>query len=75
MARDNSRETRKHQQALTRLEDRIQSHEIDMEQLNKALQHAGNGGSYVKVQTLSLQYARAQEEMESLIQEWEALAV
>ncbi len=74
IARDNSRETRKQQQAISRLEDRIQQHEISMQQLNKALQHAGEDGPYDKIRVLSLQYAQAQEEMESLMEEWEALA-
>jgi ATP-binding cassette subfamily F protein 3 len=74
MARDNRRETRKHQQTLDRLEERIQQHEHHMQHLNKALQRAGKDEPYHKVQKISLQYARAQEEMESLIQEWETLA-
>lgn len=75
MARNNSRETIKQQQELSRLEDRIQQHELNMLQLNKALQHAGKDDAYDKIRRLSMQYAQAQEEMESLMEEWEALAV
>ena len=74
LVRDNSRETRKQQQALSRLEDRIQEHESTMEKLNKALQHASNNQPYEKIKTLSIQYAQVQEEMISLMKEWETLA-
>ena len=74
MARDNSRDTRKHQQALDRLEDRIQQHEFRMLKLNKALQQASKNEPYERIHTLSMQYAQIQEEMESLMKEWETLA-
>jgi ATP-binding cassette subfamily F protein 3 len=73
-ARDNSRETRKQQQALERLEVRINEHEQVMQQLNKALQKA-NGKPYEKIQELSWEYAQAQSEMEALMTEWEMLVV
>ena len=74
MARDNSKETRKMQQVLSRLENRIQQQESSMQQLSKALQRAGKDQPHEKVRDISLQYARAQEEMEELIDEWEILA-
>ncbi len=75
LARDNSRETRKQQQALERLEARIQEKEQAMRRLNKALQKSGNGQSYEQVHQLSQKFALAQSEMEDLMTEWEALAV
>jgi ATP-binding cassette subfamily F protein 3 len=74
MARDNSRKTRKQQQTLDRLEDRIHQQELHIQQLNNTLQHVGGEKNYHTVQKLSLQYAQAQEEMETLIEEWETLA-
>jgi len=74
LARDNSRETRKQQQALERLEARINEHEQTMRKLNQALQKT-NGQPYEQIQELSWEYAQAQSEMEDLITEWERLAV
>jgi len=74
MARDNSKETRKLQQVLSRLENRIQQQESSMQQLSKALQRDGKDQPHDKVRDISLQYAQAQEEMEELIDEWEILA-
>jgi ATP-binding cassette subfamily F protein 3 len=75
LARDNSRETRKQQQALERLETRIQEKEETMRRLNKALQKSGNGDSYEQVHQLSQAFAQAQSEMEDLMIEWEKVAV
>jgi ATP-binding cassette subfamily F protein 3 len=75
LARDNSRETRKKQQELERLEARIQEKEQTMRRLNKALQKSGNGQSYERVHLLSQEFAQAQLEMEDLMAEWEAIAV
>lgn len=75
LVRDNSRETRKQQQTLERLELRIQEKEQAMRRLNKALQKSGNGQSYEQVHQLSQKFAKAQSEMEVLMTEWEALAV
>jgi len=73
-ARDNSRETQKHQQALARLEGRIQEQEMRMNQLNKDIQKASSDQPYGQVKVLSLEYAQAQTEMEDLMEEWEKLA-
>jgi ATP-binding cassette subfamily F protein 3 len=75
LARDNSRETRKQQQAIERLEARIQEKEQTMRHLNKALQKSGNGGPYEQVHQLSQAFARAQSEMEDLMTQWEEIAV
>jgi ATP-binding cassette subfamily F protein 3 len=75
LARDNSKETRKLQQTLDRLEARIQEKERMMHQLNKALQKSGNGGPYEQTHQLSQAFAQAQSEMEDLMTEWEEIAV
>jgi ATP-binding cassette subfamily F protein 3 len=75
LVRDNSRETRKQQQALERLELRIQEKEQTIRRLNKALQISGNGQSYEQIHQLSQEFAQAQSEMEKLMSEWEAMAV
>ena len=74
LARDNSRETRKHQQALTRLEDRIQEQELTLMRLNKSLQKPENQQPYERLQEISRAYAQAQEEMEGLMEKWERMA-
>jgi len=75
LVRDNSRETRKQQQALERLETRIQEKEQTMRRINKALQKSSNGHSYEQIHQLSQEFAQAQSEMEKLMTEWERLAV
>ncbi len=72
-ARDNSRQTRKKQQALSRLEDRIQLQESAMQRMHKALQNSGNTLPYDQLHDLSTEYAQAQSKMEGLIKEWEKL--
>jgi ATP-binding cassette subfamily F protein 3 len=74
MARDNSKETRKRQQDLSLLEERIQEQELSMQRLSKALQRAGIDQPHVRTRELSLEYAQAQNEMEDLMEEWEKLA-
>ena len=74
LARDNSKETRKQQQALERLEARIQEKEKAMRRLNKALQKSANGGTYQQVHQLSQAFAQAQVEMEKLMTQWEEVA-
>jgi ATP-binding cassette subfamily F protein 3 len=75
MARDNSKGTRKRQQALSRLEERIQQQEFSMKRLSKALQHAGKDHTHERIRELSTEYAQAQENMEDLMAKWEKLAV
>jgi ATP-binding cassette subfamily F protein 3 len=74
LVRDNSKETRKRQQALSLLEERIQVQELSMKRLSKALQLAGNDQPHRRIRELSLEYAQAQTEMEDLMEEWEKLA-
>lgn len=68
--RDNSKETRKQQQALSRLEERIQAQEMAMLRINQSLKKASSDQTYEVLRALSLEYAQAQIEME----DWGKLA-
>lgn len=74
LARDNSRETRKLQQALSRLEGRIHEKEQALQRLSKALQKPSTNQPYEKLHAISRAYAQAQSEMEELMEEWEEMA-
>jgi len=74
-AHDNSKETRKKQQALSRLEDRIQQQEHSLKLLSKTLQTAGNDRPHLRLREFGEAYSQAQDEMEDLMAEWEKLAV
>jgi ATP-binding cassette subfamily F protein 3 len=73
LVRDNSKETRKQQQALERLEARIQEKEKTMRRLNSALQKSGNGKPFEQIHQLSREFAKVQSEMEDLMAEWETI--
>jgi ATP-binding cassette subfamily F protein 3 len=73
--RDNSNETRKRQQALSLLEDRIQEHEFTMQRLSKALQQSTDQQPYEHLQRLNVEFAQAQVQMEELMEEWEEAAI
>jgi ATP-binding cassette subfamily F protein 3 len=75
MVRDNSRETRRRQQALELVEGRIREQETLLKHLSKELQVAGPKQSYEVVHQLSNQVAQAQAALDSLISEWEKLTV
>jgi ATP-binding cassette subfamily F protein 3 len=71
--KDNSKQTRKQQQALSRLEERIRVQESAMQRMNKSLQKSGNKLPYEQLQALSIEYAQAQSEIENLVKKWEKL--
>jgi len=73
MARDNSRETRRRQQALARLEERIHTQEEAVQRISQELHQAGGTRSYESLNELSWKYAQAQAELEKLTHEWEKL--
>jgi ATP-binding cassette subfamily F protein 3 len=75
LARDNSKETRKRQEALSRIEDRIREAELVVQRLASEMQAPGNRWSYEQIHTMSTQYAQAQARLEALMGEWEKLAV
>jgi ATP-binding cassette subfamily F protein 3 len=73
MARDNSRETRRQQQALSMLEERIRAQELAVQRISQQLHHTGNSMHYEAINELSWKYAQAQAELEKLTGEWEKL--
>jgi ATP-binding cassette subfamily F protein 3 len=75
LARDNSRETRKRQEALAMIETRIRDAELAVQRIASEMQRPGNRWSYEQIRAMSTQYAQAQAKLESLMGEWEKLAV
>ena len=75
LARDNSRETRKRQETLSLIENRIREQELTVQRIASEMQRPGNRWSYEQIRTMSTQYAQAQARLEDLMGEWEKLAV
>jgi ATP-binding cassette subfamily F protein 3 len=75
LVRDNSRETRKRQEALSLIEGRIHEAELAVQRIASEMQRPGNRWSYDQIRTMSTQYAQAQAKLENLMGEWEKLAV
>lgn len=73
LARDNSQETRRRQQALSKLEERIRDQEKAVQRISQELHQAGGSKSYENLNELSWKYAQAQVELEKLTHEWERL--
>jgi ATP-binding cassette subfamily F protein 3 len=74
LERDNSKETRRRQQALTLLEERIREKEAAMQRLSRQLQEAGKRSDFDQMHKISWQVAQTQAALESLMGEWEKLA-
>jgi ATP-binding cassette, subfamily F, member 3 len=73
LARDNSRETRRIQQALEKLEKQIREQELNVQRISQQL-HPSNGSlGFETINDLSWKYAKAQAELEKLTGEWERL--
>jgi ATP-binding cassette subfamily F protein 3 len=75
LVRDNSRATRKRQEALSLIETRIREAELAVQRIASEMQRPGNRWTYEQIRTMSTQYAQAQAKLESLMGEWEKLAV
>ena len=75
LARDNSKETRRREQSLALLEERIREQEHAVQCLSSELQRAGAAQSFDRLRQLSSQIAQAQATLESLLAEWEKVAV
>jgi ATP-binding cassette subfamily F protein 3 len=73
LARDNSQDTRRLQQALERLEKHIREQELVVQRISQQLHHAGGSKGFETINDLSWKYARAQSELEKLTGEWERL--
>ncbi len=74
MVRDNSKETKRRTEALSMIEERIREQETAIQRLSAELQRT-NGSNYDRLQKLSWQLAQSQAKLESLMGEWEKLAV
>ena len=78
--RDNSQETRRRQQTLDMLEDRIRMQETSIQHLSSELEKVGATASTQRsannrIHELSWKIARAQADLDQLMAEWEKLAV
>jgi ATP-binding cassette subfamily F protein 3 len=73
MMRDNSRETRRLQQALEKLEGRIRAQEESVRRISHDLQHASGSKGFDVINDLSWKYAKAQAELDKLTHEWEKM--
>lgn len=73
LVRDNSQQTRRLQQALDKLEQRIRAQEQDVQHIFHDLQHASGSKGFEIINDLSWKYAKAQAELEKLTHEWEKL--
>ncbi len=73
MARDNSLETRRRQQALERVEEHIRDHEADIRRLSGDLEQAGQKRRFEQAHEISTQIAQAQATLDRLLYEWEQL--
>ena len=71
-ARDNSHKTRKRDEAMTQLEERIRAKEQAIRELSDELQKSG--ADFERCQKLGWQIAQAQAELEKLMGEWEQVA-
>jgi ATP-binding cassette subfamily F protein 3 len=73
LTRDNSHQSRKREQSMALLEERIRAQESQIRELSNQLQQSGQ--DYERSQKLGWQIARAQAELDKLISEWERVAV
>lgn len=73
LVRDNSHQTRKREQAMALLEERIRDQESAIRKLSDQLQQSG--GDFERSQKLGWQIAKAQAELDKLMGEWEKVAV
>jgi ATP-binding cassette subfamily F protein 3 len=80
MARDNSKETRRKQETLAMVEERIREQERALQSLSHEVEKAGEAlaagekKAFEHMQGLSWQMAQAQAKLEALMTEWERLA-
>jgi ATP-binding cassette subfamily F protein 3 len=75
MQRDNSQATRRREQALDQLEERIRKEESTVQRLSGELEKAGRIKAFERMHELSWKIAKAQANLESMMAEWEKLAV
>jgi len=73
LVKDNSHQTRKREQTMALLEDRIRAQEKAIRDLSAELQQCGS--DFEQSQKLGWQIAQAQAALEKLMSEWEKVAV
>jgi uncharacterized coiled-coil protein SlyX len=73
LARDNSQDTRRLQQALERLEKQIREQEQVVQGISQQLHYVSGSKGFETINDLSWNYAKAQAELEKLTSEWEKL--
>ncbi len=73
LMRDNSRDTRRLQQTLEKLEERIRTQGESVQRISQQLHHASGSKGFEIINELSWKYAKAQAELEKLTHEWEKL--
>jgi ATP-binding cassette, subfamily F, member 3 len=80
MARDNSKETRRRQETIAMLEERIREQERAIQSLSQKLEKASQANTsgareaFEQLQKLGWQMAQAEAKLESLMTEWERVA-
>jgi ATP-binding cassette subfamily F protein 3 len=65
---------KKRAERIKEIEGQISQLETTLDELSKQLQRAGEKEAFDKMQTLGLEYASVEEQLESLLHEWEKLA-
>jgi ATP-binding cassette subfamily F protein 3 len=70
-----SREAKRKAETLAQLEERIREQESTIQRLSSELQRAGEKQTFERMQNLSWQIAQSQARLETLMGEWEKLAV
>lgn len=75
LLRQDSHERRRRAEMLETLEERIRGQEQALQRLTGEMQKTGNGKNFEHMNQLSWQVAQAQVALESLMEEWEQLAV
>lgn len=73
LVRDNSRETRRREQNLDLIEQRIREQELVIQRLTNEMQKKAGARSFEHVHQLSWQVAREQTVLDNLMLEWEKL--
>jgi ATP-binding cassette, subfamily F, member 3 len=72
--RRSKNEQRKLEAALAEMEQRVHALEARLESISQALQAATQAQSFDNIQTLSIEYAAAEQALEQSLAEWEKLA-
>jgi ATP-binding cassette, subfamily F, member 3 len=75
LVRDNNKDTRRREQNLSLIEQRIREAELTIQRLTAEMQKKGAAKSYEHIHQLSWQISKAQLNLDNLLNEWEKLVV